>query len=206
MKELQGIFKVSDVIGRTLIQGVIYQVFFLLYSLKGLLIMGIFPSLAAVFQSIYNQIKKGESIDRKDFHHYYHEYFKIGNQLGFTFLGLIIFLWIDLRVSAIYLQVPLVHFILLLFLIVTLGTSLYVFPSLCRYDLTYKQYVQRANLLFIYNLVETIAMIVGIIVGTVLVTFFPILIFVSTIPIFIFPIVWFSIQGMEKAERKVADR
>ena len=49
-------------------------------------------------------------------------------------------------------------------------------------------------------------MLVGVFVGTFVVTIFPILLFVATIPIYVLPIIWFGIQGMEKAERKVEEK
>lgn len=203
MKDLRGIIKLSYVIGQILIQGALYQLYFLLYALRGVIILGVFPSLAAVFQSLYNQIRHGESFKKEAFHQYYLDYFKIGNQLGYTYLAILSFLWFDLRVSGTFIHSTVLHFILLIFFIFALGTSLYVFPALCRYELTYKQYLQRSIILFLSNLVGTVAMLVGVFVGTFLVTIFPILLFAATVPIYVLPLVWFGIQGMEKAERKV---
>ena len=206
MKDLRGIIKLSYVIGQTLIQGVMYQLYFLLYALRGVIILGVFPSLAAVFQSLYNQIRHGDELKREAFQEYYKGYFKIANQLGYTFLAILGFLWFDLRVSGTFIHSTVLHFILLVFFVFALGTSLYVFPALCRYELTYKQYLQRTVILFLSNLVGTLAMLVGVFVGTFVVTIFPILLFVSTVPIYVLPIIWFGIQGMEKAERKVEEK
>ena len=79
MKDLRGIIKLSYVIGQTLIQGVMYQLYFLLYALRGVIILGVFPSLAAVFQSLYNQIRHGDELKREAFQEYYKGYFKIAN-------------------------------------------------------------------------------------------------------------------------------
>lgn len=203
MKDLRGIIKLSYTVGQVLIQGALYQLYFLLYTLRGGIILGVFPSLAAVFQSLYNQIRHGENFNKETFHTYYQEYFKIGNKLGYTYLVILSFLWFDLRVSGTFIHSTILHFILLIFFVFVLGTSLYIFPALCRYELTYKQYLQRSIILFLSNVIGTIAMLVGVFVATFLVTVFPILLFIATVPIYVFPLIWFGIQGMEKAERKV---
>ncbi|NKC68110.1 YesL family protein [Vagococcus fluvialis] len=206
MKDLRGIIKLSYVIGQILIQGVMYQLYFLLYALRGVIVLGVFPSLAAVFQSLYNQLRHGENVKRENFEEYYKGYFKIANQLGYTYLAILGFLWFDLRVSGTFIHSTVLHFILLVFFVFALGTSLYVFPSLCRYELTYKQYLQRSVILFLSNLVGTLAMLVGVFAGTFLVTLFPILLFVATVPIYVLPLIWFGMQGMERAESKVEEK
>lgn len=206
MKDLRGIIKLSYVIGQMLIQGVIYQLYFLLYALRGVIVLGVFPSLAAVFQSLYNQLRHGENVKRENFEEYYKDYFKIANQLGYTYLAILGFLWFDLRVSGTFIHSAVLHFILLVFFVFALGTSLYVFPALCRYELTYKQYLQRSVILFLSNLVGTLAMLVGVFAGTFLVTLFPILLFVATVPIYVLPLIWFGMQGMERAESKVEEK
>lgn len=85
-----------------------------------------------------------------------------------------------------------------------MGGSLYIFPSLCRYELTYRQYIQRSGLLVFCNLIETIAIIFGLYLSTILMAFFPILLVVASVALYGFPIVWFGIQSMKRAERKAA--
>ena len=60
-----------------------------------------------------------------------------------------------------YLQLPIIHYGLILILILLFGACLFVFPTLCRYELTYKQYLRQAIGLFFTNLTESIAMLIG---------------------------------------------
>lgn len=203
MKELQGIFKVIDKIGKLLISGAKYQFFFLVYVLRGFILIGFFPSLAAVFQCLYNQIRKKTDVKNEAFKSYYKEYFKLANQLGYFFSSILVFLWIDLKISSLYIHMFILHLVLLIFFLLVLGSSLYSFPAICRYQLTFKQYIQRSFLLFLSSIPETIAMVIGIGLATILINTFVILLFVASVPLISFPIVWFSIQGMEKIEKRV---
>lgn len=204
MGDLKGIIKGSYVIGEIVIQAMKYQIFFFLFVLRGGILFGLFPSIAAVSQGIYQQIIEEESISLKKFSTHYKQYFKIGNQLGYTVCGVLVFLWIDLRISATYIQLPILHYFLLFLFILFMGGSLYIFPSLCRYELTYRQYIQRSGLLVFCNLIETIAIIFGLYLSTILMAFFPILLVVASVALYGFPIVWFGIQAMKRAERKAA--
>ncbi|MGM0123946.1 hypothetical protein IGI37_001320 [Enterococcus sp. AZ194] len=204
MEELKGIIKGSYVIGEKIIQAAKYQVLFIVYVLRGGIILGFFPSLAAVFYGLYQQIRKKELITRQTFSRYYKETFKISNQLGFTALASLIFLWLDLRISATYIHLPIIHFFLLILFVLVFGASIFIFPALCRYELTYKQYIQRVGILFFCNFIETIAIILGIYLATIVLTLFPMLLVFAAVPIFSLPLVWFGIQAMNKAEQKAA--
>ena len=204
MDELKGIIKGSYNIGEKIIEGCKYQLLFFLYLLRGGIIFGLFPSIAAVFQSLYTQIRDKQTLSAKEFSLYYKKHFKISNQLGFTSLSVLLFLWIDLRISAIYIQQPILHFFLLCLFIFILGASLYLFSALTRYELSYFQYLQRAFLLFFCNLIETIAILFGLYLSSIVLALFPALFFIAAVPIYGLPIVWFGLQAMEKAEKKAA--
>lgn len=203
MKEMKGIIKGSYVLGQRIIDGLILQFLFIVYTLRGGVILGFFPALAAVFQVIYLAlIHKGGKF-KVTFQQFYKENFKISNQLGFTAVALCLFLWMDLRISGNYIQLPVLHYLLILLFILGLGTSLFLFPVVCRYSLTYLGYLRQAAILFFTNLIEAIAMLVGVFIVVWLYVMFPILFIVAGVPLLLFPIIWFALQAMVKTERKV---
>lgn len=207
MNKMNGIVKVSYSLGSKIIQGILLQVYFLLYSLRGGVVLGVFPALSAISAILYHTIldkewKKISIVYKK----YYQENFKLSNQLGYTFLLIGLILTLDLKVSTTYLKQPVIHFVLIFMMILILGTALFIFPSLSRYQLGYKNHIRQAFILFFSNLVESIAILLSFFIVIFLCVTFPILLIVAGIPLFMFPIVWFSIQAMKKSEEKVKDR
>lgn len=205
MKEMRGIIKGSYVLGQRMIDGLYLQFLFILYTLRGGIVLGVFPALAAVFQVIYLFIIRGKDQVKipVSFKEFYFKYFKMSNYLGYTMLGLCLFLAFDLRISKLYIQSPVIHYGLILILILVFGACLFVFPTLCRYELSYKQYVRQAVGLFFTNLTESIAMLIGAFLVIGLYVAFPILLIIAGVPLFVFPVMWFALQGMKKIEGKV---
>ncbi|KAF1302119.1 DUF624 domain-containing protein [Enterococcus saccharolyticus] len=203
MKEMKGIIKGSYVLGQRIIDGLILQFLFIVYTLRGGIVLGFFPALASVFQVIYLALTHKGGKFKSTFQESYKENFRISNQLGFTALTVCLFLWVDLRISGNYIQVPILHYLLILLFILALGTSLFLFPVVCRYSLTYVEYLRQAAILFFTNLIEAIAILVGVFLVVWLYVIFPILLIIAGVPLLLFPIIWFALQAMIKTERKV---
>jgi uncharacterized membrane protein YesL len=73
---------------------------------------------------------------------------------------------------------------------------------LCRYSLKYREYLRQAAILFFSNIIESIAILVGVFIVVWLYVIFPILLVIAGVPLLIFPIIWFALQAMVKTERK----
>lgn len=206
MNKMNGIVKGSYSLGVKIIQGIILQIYFFLFTLRGGILLGIFPSLSAVCSNIYRtfinkEVDKTMSTFKRD----YQDNFKLSNQVGYTFLGVGLLVAFDLQVSSLYLKQPLVHFILILLLLLLLGTSLFIFPSISRYQLSYSQQIRQAFILFFSNLVESGAILISFFVVIFICVTFPILLVVAGVPLVMLPIVWFALQAMKKSEEKVND-
>lgn len=206
MKEMKGIIKGSYVLGQTIIDGLHLQLLFLLYTLRGGVIFGLFPALASVFQVIYLFLIRGkDSVKIKEsFQVFYKQYFKMSNYLGYTLAGMGLFLAFDLRVSKTFIQSAIIHYGLILLLVLFLGACLFVYPVLCRYELTYRQYLRQAVGLFFTNLIESIAMLFGTFLVLSIYVAFPILLVIAGVPLFVFPSIWFGLQAMKKMEDKAS--
>ena len=206
MKEMKGIIKGSYVLGQTIIDGLHLQLLFLLYTLRGGIIFGLFPALASVFQVIYLFLIRGkDSVKIKEsFQQFYKQYFKMSNYLGYTLAGMGLFLGFDLRVSKTFIHSALIHYGLILLLVLFLGACLFVFPVLCRYELTYRQYLRQSVGLFFTNIIESIAMLFGTFLVLSIYVAFPILLVIAGVPLFVFPSIWFGLQAMKKMEDKAS--
>ncbi|MHC5269744.1 YesL family protein [Enterococcus sp. LJL98] len=205
MREMKGIIKGSYVLGQTIIDGLFLQLLFVLYTLRGAIILGIFPALASVFQVIYLFFIRGKEMVkiREEFGRFYQKYFKMSNYLGYTMSAIGGFLYFDLQVNKTFIRSALIHYGLIIVLVLFLGACLFVFPVLCRYELTYKQYLRQAVALFFTNLTESIAMLVGTFVVMWIYVGLPILLVIAGIPLIVTPVIWFALQGMKKTEAKV---
>lgn len=191
--------------GQLLLDSIKLQFLFILFALRGGLILGIFPALATVMSYFLHIFSKKEESLVKIYPWFQQEFkknFKVTNQLGYLQLGILLVLWLDLRIAGQLLQNRLLHFGLLFFFIFTLLMALYLFPAFLRYDLSFPQYFKQAFFLVISNLVESLAAILGMFVAVALATLFPILTFVSFVPLMVLPITWFALQGMKKIETR----
>lgn len=206
MKEMKGIIKGSYVLGQTIIDGLHLQLLFLLYTLRGGIVLGLFPALASVFQVIYLFIIRGRDSVKvnESFQTFYKKYFKMSNYLGFTLAGIGFFLAFDLRVSKVFIQSAVVHYALIFLLVLFLGACLFVYPVLCRYELTYSQYIRQSVGLFFTSIIESIAMLFGSFVVLSIYVAFPILLPFAGVPLFVFPAIWFGLQAMKKMEEKAS--
>ena len=106
--------------GKWLYNFLILQVLFIVFTLKGGILFGIFPSIASLFNILYKWI----AFDRydlsilKEFKAFYKGNFWETNKLGFLMLGIGMFLTFDLYVSSVFIKSILLHIVLVLFFLV----------------------------------------------------------------------------------------
>jgi uncharacterized membrane protein YesL len=200
---MQTVSSKSQVLGNLLIYLFKLQGFFLIFTLWGGLIFGLFPSLATVLDYLIHGLNKGQTPSPLTFHAFKHKwrtYLKSANLLGFGSVTCLTFLILDLHISKRFLHSLPLHLFLVCLLVLLLGIACYLFPSLTRYDLTLPQHIKQAAFLFLANLVPTVAMGVGLLLASALMTFFPILVFLGLVPLLLLPIAHFALQAMLKVE------
>lgn len=174
---IQGLYTLCEWIMRLAILNVLWVVF----SLLGAILLGIFPSTAALFEITRKWIT-GET-DLPIFKYFwtaYKKYFVKANFLGTLVAITGIFLYVDFSffsnfegfmfkvLTALVILVSILYFILLI----------YVFPVLVTYEISLFQSIKFACLLGIYRPLSTI----GILLGSILLyflfsTFPPVLVF-----------------------------
>ncbi|MGX7060174.1 YesL family protein [Vagococcus humatus] len=199
-----GFVKGSYRLGSFIIKALWLQLLTVCYTLKGCLLLGLFPSITTSFRLVHQNFKEDLTAKelRQKFKHYYQETFKESNQVGYILTVLGLFLVIDLKVSSIYIQSVMLHMLLLVFFIGYLGVCLFIFPVIARYQLTTQQYLKQAFLLFLASPVETIAIVIALSLLGIIWTACPILLFIASIPMVTGVILWFSKQGILRSERK----
>jgi len=202
-----------QLIGDLMLLAIKLQIFFFYRVLKGAIIFGIFPGFLFVYrvlndcieQKSISHISLRNEVSRlsKD------EIVKI-NILGF---GFSIFLWIiglNRQVIRLYMAAPVLNFLTLLMLIITICTLIYILPILSKYELPITQYLYQAFLLSFISIIDTVAIIFGVAIVAIIAFVFPPFALFMSIPLVFTPYVWFSRNAVKRLEnvlyKKIEDK
>lgn len=192
------IFDGGAVIGDFLLM----QLFFLLFSLKGGILLGIFPSIAAVFKIILKWF-----VDRDEAFKIFHvfnetwkAYFKVANQIGYTLAVSFGFLYLDLRINETYIQSPVLHTLLLIVIFLLAFITIYSFTVMVGHSLRYKDILKQSFFVSISTPIYTLAAIVGLLVVFEFIRYIVFLVFAAGVPLLALPIAWFTFTGLKKID------
>lgn len=182
------------------------QLFWVAYSVKGLLVLGIFPATLAAVQVIYKWFESME-FDfpiHQTFKAAYHEDFKQANIIGYLSLLVVAILYIDLRVSNVFIQSIFLHTMLLFFSFAVLSVGLYLFTVMSRYDYSVKNIFKQAFFVALATPINTLAAGIGLVLSVALLSNYLFLGIFFGVPIILLPMVWFTYKGILVAETKKA--
>ncbi len=179
------------------------NILWILFTLLGLGILGIYPATAAVFVIVRKWNIYEEPPIFKTFWTSYKKDFVKVNFLGYILLLIGLFLFLDLRFfqasdSSILMYLSYIYFpMIVLYLI----TTLYVFPVYTNYELKIIHVIKNAFLLAIGNLLTTLFMIVSSSLVWYIVYSIPIfMIFFSITPV-AYIIMWFANMTFSRYEQ-----
>lgn len=193
------IYNIGDWLGK-----LIYLHFlWILFTVAGLGIFGVFPATAAVYSQMYQWIKEGTDMPIfKSFYEVYKQNFLKSNGLGIILISAFAFLYIDIRISRQFIQSYPVHYFLLTLGFILLVISIYLFTIFNRYDLSVLQHFKQAFLIAVASPFETIAMILSLIILIYIFSHLPVLLFLMGTSMIIFPLVWFGYRACLKVEEQ----
>lgn len=214
--ELGGVNKMSDNIkkskflnalisfGMWIYNFFILQLFWVLHSLKGFIVFGVFPANASVTRVMYRWFdEKGESFSiKEEFSQAYKAYFKRSNQIGYMMLLAFAIVYIDLRVSNVFIQSIILHTLILFLGFLVLCVGLYTYTIMIRYNFSLKNTLKQSFFIALSVPLFTLSAVVGLIIVITLMRNYLFLLFFFGIPLFFLPIVWFTYTGAIKAEEK----
>lgn len=101
----------------------------------------------------------------------------------------------DLIVNQNVIHSPIVQYGLIVLLIMVFTYWLYVFTIYARYALHFWQYFRQALVISVAKFSNTLAIIMGSILATVVLVVFPALTFVALVPLYLTPMIWFSYRS-----------
>lgn len=178
------------------------QILLVVYSLKGGLFLGIFPSIAVMFKVLINWfINQDDLISINTFFEkYWKTFFKTANQVGYALTALFVFLFIDLRINEIFIRSSILHTVLLIVIAVICFLTVYTFPILTGYDLGFKDTIKQAFYVSLSTPVFTTASLLGLMVIYELIKAVPFIGVFFGAPLLILPVAWFTFSGFNKLE------
>ncbi len=181
----------------------ILQAYFICYSLRGGIILGVFPSFMAIIDILSIKFyKKDDEVLRYLFKKSYKENFKKSNQVGWTLLLSGVILFFDYYINKNYINNKVVGLILLILLIIYIILASHMPITLLRFDLSFKNYFKQAMLIALSSLFELISVILSeLLIEQVLVRL-PILILFLGAPLVAMPFAWFTYRSVEKIKAK----
>lgn len=194
-------------LGTWIYQLFLLQILWFFYALKGLILGGIFPATAGAVKVFYRWFseKSADFSIQDQLNETFRSEFKKANAVGYSSLAIILILYIDLRVSNVFIQSIFLHTMLLLFSGLILSVGLYLFTVLTRYDFTLLNIFKQSFFIALSVPIYTVAAAVSLILSVALLSNYAFLLIFFGIPIILAPIVWFTYSGMLVAETKRAE-
>ena len=180
------------------------NILWLLFTIAGLLLFGLFPATGAMFSVVRNWF-----IDKHDvsiwtaFWTFYRRNFIKLNGFSLLFFGFVFFLYYDF--SFIQLNPGKVDFLFPILMLITLIftlTSVYFFPTYVHFELKYFQYIKQSFLIAVVSPLETISIILSIAALYFIVTLLPGIIPLFTGSVLASIITWLSFRAFERIKQK----
>ncbi|MFD1430350.1 hypothetical protein [Lacticaseibacillus mingshuiensis] len=211
--EPRGIVKFSLNLGTILLFAIKVQVLFLAYTLRGAIVAGVFPALASAVKILLRRFEAGGKpmahftgptatfkALNTEFGGFWRASFKEANALLYLDFGVLAVLWLDLGVNRVLIKSAPLQYGLIVLLVMAMIYTLYILTIYGRYELHFWQYFRQAFVISIAHFSDTLAILVGTVVATALLTLFPALSLVALVPLYLTPMVWFSLHACQYVE------
>jgi uncharacterized membrane protein YesL len=203
VESLSGVYRWVYDLGDWLAKMMYLHFLWVLFTVLGLGVFGVFPATIALFTVIQQWFKK--EVDTpffKGFYSVYKDQFLKSNTSGYTLVGIGAFLYLDMTISQTYIQSFYIHLFLLIIFFVYLLTFLYFFPVFARYRLNFFSYFKQSLFIAIARPPETLAMVICLFLLYYLFRFLPIAFFFVGSSIIAYPLAWFSFRSFLQIEQK----
>lgn len=196
--------KVNLSFGQWIYNVILLQFLPIIYTLKGAIVLGIFPSIASTFNVFYKWISTGEydfSV-HTEFRTYYDKYFWQSNKLGWIMFSVGTVLALDLYISSQFIQSIIFHTVLIILSFIYIVICSYSFIVFARYD--YPRitiYIKQCFYIGLSSIVQSVAILLAVLVVSYVFSYIPFILLFFGIPLMIGSISWFAVQGILNAEK-----
>lgn len=173
----------------------------LIFTILGLVVFGVFPATTGVFYVIRKWLEEdGDAPIFKNFYKGYKDHLVKANILGYILFAVGLFLYYDFSISKMEIGIPFLHFLILVIAFFYFIMLLYVFPVFVRYEFKVLAYFKTAFKLSISRPLETLAMIISMVILYYFFNIFPLFFFIGGVPLIAFPSMWFAHNAFYKIE------
>lgn len=181
----------------------ILQIYFILYTLRGAILLGIFPAFLAVIKCLIAKMYETSPDEMKyDFKKTYHENFEIANKVGLPAVLLFVLLIWEYRYNQSVINNGLLSIMLTIIIAAMLVLLSHLPITILRFDLEYKDYFSQALLIAMASPFELISIILSLFLIEYLFAQWLILPMFFFAPILAAPFAWFSYHSVEKIIKK----
>lgn len=216
--EPRGIVRYTLILGKILLLGLKLQFLWLIYTFRGLIILGIFPAIASCVKLLERRFnatdgllaqltdnKLSWSVLNREFKEFYQQSFWEINAIGYLGGLISTTLIVDLAVNRTFIKSAALQYGLIVLLLMVMIYWLYVFTIYGRYQLSFWQYFRQSLIISIAKFTNTLAILVGTILVTVLLVTFPILTLTALVPLYLTPMIWFSLHSCLAVEAVISN-
>lgn len=181
----------------------ILQISFVLYALRGGVILGIWPSLLAVMKCLieifYNS---NPDVMRVTFRETYNQNFKLSNMVGWPAAGFLALLIYEYGLNERIIQNDVLRIALPVLIILMLIMISHLPITVLRFDLSFKDYFKQAMLIALSSPFELISILLSFVLIEYVFTRLAIIPLFFFAPIVAMPFAWFSYNSVEKIIKK----
>ncbi len=177
----------------------------IVFSLSGLILLGLFPSTVALFTIIREWLRGKSDIPIfTTFWHYFKSEFVKANLFGITIIAILLLIGVDFYFILLtnnsglsWVHIPLFALVLLLLLFL-----LYVFPAYVHYDINITLLIKNTILIMLVSPLHNLLMIVCLTSIFIIMRTVPALFFISGSSIYAFITMWLALQAFDRLHKK----
>lgn len=206
VKQLNGAFKWIFDMGNWLFKFIYLHTLWIIFSILGLGVFGIFPATASVFTVARKWLEEGEDVPIfQTFFHSYKSIFFQASGLGYMMTALGLFFAYDFMISREYIESVVIHVFLIFILFLFVLTVCYIFPVYVRYNLRFFMYIKQSLLVALARPLESIGMLLSILLLYYMLILLPFLFVMAGSSIVAFLIMALAYHAFVKIEARKTD-
>ncbi|GEL13741.1 hypothetical protein FC15_GL001765 [Lapidilactobacillus concavus DSM 17758] len=193
-------------IGKILIFGLLLQFYFVLFTLRGVIILGVFPALATCFKLIMRRLDQAADFSIEvtpralwtEFRAFYQTSFFEINKIGYLALLPLFVLIIDFNINARLLGSFPIQLGLLLLLVLYADFLVYLFPVFVRYRLDFGNYFKQTLVVSVMNPKSLLLVTLMLVSLSLVFVIFPAIALFVFMPLYLWPITRITLSALQK--------
>lgn len=203
-REKKGFLQFLTNVGEYIYRFFAMQFWFVVFTLRGGIVLGIFPAVTAIFSILFKLFNDKDKLDNLSqlFKFTWKAKFKLSNQVGYFLILIFGFLFADLRINERFIQSSILHTLLLFVIAIIAFITIYMPTIVTGYDLGFKKSISQSFFVSLSTPKFTIAAMLGLIIMFELLKQFTFLVIFFGAPLIILPVAWFTYTGLKDVDEK----